>query len=109
GGHEVQCNHCGARSVTAQHAERCPFCDASLVVDLPPGADTIVPDAVAPFGIARDEAGARFVKWLASRWFAPRDLIARARRDGLDGVYLPYWLYDAQTSTRYTGARGEYY
>lgn len=27
----------------------------------------------------------------------------------MDGIYLPYWTYDANTFTRYTGQRGEYY
>jgi len=27
----------------------------------------------------------------------------------MDGVYLPYWCYDSNTTTRYSGERGEYY
>ncbi|MBK9031108.1 MAG: hypothetical protein IPL61_07195 [Myxococcales bacterium] len=109
GAREVQCRTCGARSVTARHADRCPFCDAALVVELPPSADTILPDAVVPFAVAQADADAIFQAWLRARWFAPGDLKRRAERGGLDGIYVPYWLYDADSTTRYTGARGEHY
>ena len=33
----------------------------------------------------------------------------RTRKDGLDGVYLPYWTYDAETTTEYDGQKGTYY
>lgn len=109
GGHEVQCRHCGARAVTTVHARRCPFCDEPLVVELAPTADTIAPDGVLPFGVDKHAADAAYQRWLRSRWFAPRDLRRRAARDGLDGVYVPYWSFDADSLTRYTGSRGEYY
>ncbi|HVK72008.1 MAG TPA: hypothetical protein VM734_01755 [Kofleriaceae bacterium] len=109
GGHEVQCKHCGARSVTARHAQRCAFCDEPLVVEVVAAPDTVLPDAVLPFAVTKDAAGAAFKSWMASRWFAPSDLRRRARKDGLDGVYVPYWTYDSDTTTRYTGARGEHY
>ena len=106
---EVQCKQCGARSVTTQHANRCAFCDEPLVVEIPAAADAILPDAVLPFVIEKGDATKRFQKWLASRWFAPGDLQRRAKKDGMDGVYVPYWSYDSDTTTRYTGARGEHY
>ena len=54
-------------------------------------------------------AGEKFQIWLRKRWFAPFDLVKRAKRDGLDGVYLPYWTFDSNTTTRYVGQRGEHY
>lgn len=109
GAREVQCKNCGARSVTTLQAKRCPFCDEPLVVELPPTADTILPDAVVPFAVGKEAADGAYRKWLASRWFAPGDLKTRAKRDGLDGVYLPYWLYDSDSLTQYRGSRGEHY
>ncbi|HUQ02481.1 MAG TPA: hypothetical protein VM261_08300 [Kofleriaceae bacterium] len=109
GAREVQCKQCGARAVTALQANRCQFCDEPLVVEIKPEADTILPDAVLPFGIDKADAGKRYATWLRSRWFAPGDLVRRSRADGMDGVYVPYWAYDSDTTTRYTGARGEHY
>ena len=44
-------------------------------------------------------------------WFAPNDLKKRAQEtaDKLVGVYLPFWTYDSDTTTAYTGERGTYY
>ena len=108
-GREVQCKNCGARSVTTLQAKRCPFCDEPLVVELAHTADSILPDAVLPFVVEKKAAGERYQKWLSSRWFAPGDLGARAKRDGMDGVYVPYWTFDSRSTSYYTGARGEHY
>jgi hypothetical protein len=49
-------------------------------------------------------------KWLGSLWFAPNGLLDYARKGRkLEGVYLPYWTYDAQTESSYTGQRGTVY
>ena len=53
---------------------------------------------------------------LEDEWFRDTDPIdwsklkryARAE-DGLQGMYLPYWTYDAQVTSRYTGQRGDHY
>ena len=39
---------------------------------------------------------------------APRDLKRYAQTDaGMNGMYLPFWTFDCETSTDYTGQRGE--
>ena len=109
GGREVVCKVCGARAVTAKQSDRCAFCDSPMIVEVDEQDRTIPPGGLLPFVVDRVAAGERFKKWLSSRWFAPRDLVKRARRDALDGVYLPYWTYDAETHTHYSGERGEHY
>ncbi len=109
GAREVQCKQCGARAITAQHAARCQFCDEPLVVEIEAEPDTVLPDAVLPFHLDQAAATERFSRWMRSRWFAPGDMQRRAHKQGMDGVYVPYWTYDSDTTTRYTGARGEHY
>lgn len=109
GGREAVCKNCGARSVMTKQAQRCAFCDSPMVAEVESDAQTIPPGGVLPFMLERGKAGDNFARWLKSRWFAPGDLVKRARRDGLDGVYLPFWAYDAQTHTTYVGERGEHY
>lgn len=108
GGHEVRCTGCGASSVVAGQAARCPFCDAPVVVEESKDL-VIVPESVLPFKLDAKVAKARFKEWVKSRWFAPNDLARRAELAGMDGVYLPYWTYDSSTSTRYSGLRGDHY
>ena len=57
----------------------------------------------------RDKAGQHLKDWVKSRWFAPGEFKRRGVRGTFQGVYFPYWTYDANTVSRYTGQRGEYY
>lgn len=107
----VKCTNCGAETTFDEHitGEDCPFCGASIVLE---SATTrlIKPQALLAFKVDDKEARARFGKWLGSLWFAPNDVKQFARREGgLKGVYIPHWTFDARTTTRYQGRRGEYY
>ncbi|MFO7561190.1 MAG: hypothetical protein R6X02_01000 [Enhygromyxa sp.] len=108
-GHEIECNGCGAITVITAQAASCPFCDSPVIVPIEEDRATLVPESVLPFAIDERTAGTKFKEWVASRWFAPNDLAAKARRARIDGVYLPYFTYDSQTYTRYRGQRGDHY
>jgi hypothetical protein len=48
--------------------------------------------------------------WLGRLWFAPNGLQEYARKGRrMDGIYVPYWTFDADTKSRYTGERGTVY
>lgn len=109
GGKEIECQGCGAITVVTGHASACPFCDSPLVAPIEEDRATIVPESLLPFSIDERAAGEQFKTWVTSRWFAPNDLAERAARAKMDGVYLPYYTYDAQTHTHYRGQRGTTY
>ena len=48
--------------------------------------------------------------WLGSLWFAPSGLQDYARKGRtMSGIYVPYWTFDADTTSRYSGERGTVY
>lgn len=104
---EVQCKQCGAVTVydALETAAVCPFCGSTSVM---PAANenTIAPGAVCPFAITKDQAGERFTRWIKGKLFAPRKAKKNARPEAFQGVYLPYWTYDAQTTSNFTGRAG---
>ncbi len=105
----VRCHACGAAVEFdgAAHAGACPFCATPVVADPAPDRH-IRPQALLPFAIDAREARARVERWRRGLWFAPSGLAAFARDGGrLDGVYTPYWTFDARTRTRYAGQRGD--
>jgi predicted RNA-binding Zn-ribbon protein involved in translation (DUF1610 family) len=107
----AQCDTCGAQSTFDANvaAQRCPFCDSSLITT---GGSrrTIKPRSLLPFAIAHDQAKTSFQQWLRSRWFAPNELKKRARADKkMNGIYVPYWTYDSDTASGYSGERGDAY
>jgi hypothetical protein len=108
---QVSCDGCG--SVVAfeppELAGICPFCGAALVAQAKAADPLIAPDALLPAKVPKDRATAEVRQWLQSRWFAPNALKRVARPEGINGVYLPFWDYDADTGSRYTGARGQHY
>jgi len=108
-GHEVECKGCGATTVLDGQAGHCPYCDSPVVVAVESSEATIAPEGVLPFKIDDRRARERFHAWLGSLWFAPSDLKRRAAAGRVTGVYMPYWTYDAATTTTYRGKRGEHY
>ena len=105
------CQTCGAHVEfdANVHADRCVFCDSVLVRGTGPHRH-FKPKALLPFVLSEKDARESLGKWLGSRWFAPSGLKRFARPDqGLNGVYIPYWTFDAETDTRYSGQRGDVY
>lgn len=107
-GRIVACQECGAHTVVTGSASRCAFCQAPVVLVQEEG-EQFLPDSVLPFGVEAKRAQEIFRRWIATRWFAPSDLSRHAQRDGVSGIYLPYWTYDSRTTTQYAGLRGDHY
>jgi hypothetical protein len=108
-GRQIECKGCGARAVLAGQAGRCAFCGSAVIADLAAGEEVLLPESLLPHKVTREQSKQQFRRWINSRWFAPSDLSRRARAQGMDGVFLPYWTYDSNTTTHYTGARGDHY
>src|SRR4030095_12903790 len=108
---EVKCQACGA-TVTftpPDVARQCDFCGVQIVAQ-PKSADPILaPEGILPFRITQQQASAGLKSWLALRWFSPNMLKNFAEPDAIDGVYLPFWTYDTNTTSYYAGQRGEHY
>jgi LSD1 subclass zinc finger protein len=105
---EVRCDKCGAEQPMAGNlfAGHCTFCGAAIV-SKSYASRRIKPKSIVPFQLDRAGAQESFRRWLRWRWLAPGDLKRYAQSDAtLSGVYLPFWTYDCQTSTDYTGQRG---
>jgi hypothetical protein len=105
------CPNCAAQLEfdPAVHATECPFCATPVVADTGTHRH-IKPRGLLPFAL--DEAAARdaMTKWLGKLWFAPGGLQDYARKGRkMSGIYVPYWTYDANTASRYSGERGTVY
>lgn len=103
----VECKSCGAVSIydALETAAICPFCGSTQV--MPAATDkTIAPGGVCPFTISKETAGEKFTKWIKRKWFTPRKAKKNAKPEAFQGVYLPYWTYDAQTTNNFTSRAG---
>lgn len=103
----VECKSCGAVSIydALETAAVCPFCGSTQV--MPAATEkTIAPGGVCPFTVTKKEASEAFKNWLQHKWFAPKEAKKKASPKAFNGVYLPYWTYDAQTTSSFTGNAG---
>lgn len=108
----VKCNACSAQTSFEANvvSGSCPFCGNPIVVGNGTTHKNIAPKSLLPFGIDKKKSMELYVKWLKELWFAPNDLLQLATQEGkLTGMYIPYWTYDANTFTSYTGERGDDY
>lgn len=107
----TSCPNCGSvvEFQGANHATECPFCATPVVVDT--GSHRrIKPQALVPFELTEDQARDALTKWLGGLWFAPNGLLEYTRKGRtMAGIYVPFWTFDADTASRYTGQRGDHY
>ncbi|MEQ9261463.1 MAG: TFIIB-type zinc finger domain-containing protein [Roseovarius sp.] len=107
----LQCPNCAAQVEfdEAVHAKECPFCATPVVT----GTGThrhIKPRGVLPFALDERAARKAMTDWLGRLWFAPNGLQDYARKGRkMQGIYVPYWTFDADTKSRYRGERGTVY
>lgn len=111
-GRDVKCERCAAVShLTGETLSAdCAWCGAPLTVPQEvQESDTIAPEAVLPFAVDKNASTKLFRDWVASRWFAPATLKSMASLAKIQGVYRPFWTYDAHTTSHYEGERGDHY
>lgn len=106
----ARCENCGAELVfePTSQAKNCHYC-GSASINLISAEDTISPGYVIPFSIQKTEALQAFDKWIKKKFFAPSKLKKMLRLDKLQGLYIPFWTFDAEVRGRYTAERGDYY
>jgi Zn finger protein HypA/HybF involved in hydrogenase expression len=108
----VKCGQCAAETTLKPNitADICPFCGTPLIIQNATLSSVHRPNYLLPFKVEVREAQEKYKKWIKGLWFTPNDLKKYATDfDKLQGVYLPFWTYDCQTITTYTGQRGEWY
>ena len=108
---EFDCKQCGAQTQVDPHitAFSCAFCGSNQVVPNEEVRALHKPESLLPFRVPRDEVVQLFKTWVAGLWFRPNALKRQARADGLKGVYLPFWTYDAMTHSWWTAQAGYHY
>ena len=103
----VQCKGCGAQMEVDAYstAMSCPYCGSSYVM-ADKQEEVIVPDGVIPFKIDKNSAKEIVGKWLKRRYLAPGELKTLYQRGDFNGIYVPYWTFDADADADYTGMGG---
>lgn len=106
---EIVCQSCGGHSIFTGTVTtlRCPYCNTPIARDDVHDAPTRLPiDGILPLRVPEHEARTQIEKWINSRWFAPNAFKKYRELGTFTSIYLPYYSYDAATTTDYEGQRG---
>ncbi len=106
----MRCARCGAtiQLSGSTTSTDCVFCGSSQVLDQTANRMALRPESIVPLEFGRDKAEAAVRKWLAGLWLRPNALKQSARFQA-QGVYLPYWTYDARVHSDWSADAGHYY
>ncbi len=108
-----KCRSCNAAVSVEPNvsATTCPFCGSHHVIALEESTKLIRPESLVPFQVDQKTAIDKFRTWLGKGWFRPNEVkkIANNAEARVQGVYLPFWTFDAQTFSRWTAEAGYYY
>lgn len=106
----LRCNSCGAETTLPESrvADFCVYCGAHLIATEARNVSLQQPESLLPFRVNEQQASEALQNWLTRVRFAPNNLKKYAERPrALHGSYLPYWSFDCETATTYTGQRGK--
>ncbi len=101
----LRCTSCGAITTLSRLAltTTCRFCDSQHVVRESANLRFEQPDLIVPFSVDQQDAEARVQQHLKSGLRLITRLFADAvERIALQGVYLPFWIFDAEVSVNWS-------
>jgi len=105
------CDNCGSHIMVEPERVkfRCGFCGSNKVNIEAYEHRYIKPVGIIPFYISLGQAKDSFNKWIRQGWFHPNKLKHAATIENLHGVYLPFWTYDADSQSTWSGEAGYHY
>lgn len=95
---QFECGSCGGEIIGPADmvSTKCPWCNNNFVAT---GqlTRTRVPDRMIPFGMTKEQALAAFKQQAAGLKLIP-NAFKQVSVNDIQGVYVPYWLYDASVA-----------
>jgi predicted RNA-binding Zn-ribbon protein involved in translation (DUF1610 family) len=94
---EIHCESCGADISVATNdlSSTCPFCASNRVIARVATQDTLRPRFLIPFKLELQDCRPQVKEWLGKGWMHPTDLSRTAASAQFNGIYLPFWTFDA--------------
>lgn len=106
----LSCPSCGADTVMSAGTvtASCPYCGSHYVTELEEKEqkDSILPESLVPFRVSKQTANEAFASWAKGRWLAPRAFRSARHKSEMQGMYAPFFTFDANLTTRYSGFGG---
>jgi len=96
------CPSCGAQLVCDETtaAMSCPYCDNPSIIPASI-SNALKPDLIIPFRLDKEAAKAALKEHLKGKKLLPKVFSQENHIDEIKGVYVPFWLYDADVRADY--------
>ncbi|MCF0142241.1 MAG: hypothetical protein HUJ75_02565, partial [Parasporobacterium sp.] len=95
------CPSCGGEIICDNNtaATNCPYCGNNTIV---PGqlSGSLKPDYIIPFKLDKQAAIAALKKHYGKRLFLPKEFKDKNTIEKIQGIYVPFWLFDADVQIR---------
>ena len=97
------CRSCGGEIIGDANmaASSCPYCASNIVVKDQFSGD-LRPDYIIPFRLDKKTAVEALSKHVSSRRFVPRIFKNKNHIEEIKGIYVPFWLFDAEAKAGFT-------
>lgn len=98
------CPNCGGEITVEQHtsATQCPYCDSYLILNERVEGEYL-PRLILPFQLGKENCKQSIREKFKKNLFAPTDFLSEVRLNSMQGVYVPYWLYNYDTHCSFQG------
>lgn len=99
------CPSCGAELICddTTAATSCPYCDNPTIIPTSL-AGSLKPELIIPFKLDKQQAKDAFRSHLKGKKLLPKLFSQENHLDEIKGVYVPFWLYDADANASITYA-----
>ena len=97
------CQSCSGEIIADANtgATHCPFCGNPVVLT---GrfSGALKPDLVIPFQLNKEDAKAALKRHMSGKKLLPRLFSKESHLDEIKGIYVPFWLYDADVDASFS-------
>lgn len=106
------CPACGGEVIADENTSstNCPYC-GTPIIDKKQLSGIYEPDLIIPFKLTKDDARKAYDNHIKGKLFLPDDFKTKNIIDKLNGIYVPYWLFDgfANGQARYRATKTRVY
>lgn len=104
----VTCKSCGAQLLndSDQMSGMCPYCGSAVVLSAEDADCGVAPSGIIPFTLTKEQVAEKFYRWNKFAFWSPEKFRRGKVLSDLVPLYVPYWTFEADAVTTYTGKFG---
>ena len=104
----INCKSCGAQLLydSDQMSGMCPYCGSAVVLSAEDADCGVAPSAIIPFTLTKEQVAEKFYRWNKFAFWSPEKFRKGKILSDLVPLYIPYWTFEADAVTTYTGRFG---